>query len=81
MVKRRRVGALRKWQRGDSGGLELERIGLIDLELGLIGLIEWGPWLAGLIDLGLELRLVGVRERVPCLTTPCDRVELLGVER
>ena len=71
MVKRRRVGALRKWQRVDSGGLELERIGLIDLELGLIGLIESG----------LALRLVGVRERVPCLTTPCDRVELLGVER
>ena len=71
MVKRRRVGALRKWRIDDSGGLELERNGLIDLELGLIGLIESG----------LALRLVGVRERVPCLTTPCDRVELLGVER
>ncbi len=41
-MKRRRVGALRKWQRDDSGGLELERIGLIDLKLGLVGLIEWG---------------------------------------
>ena len=70
-MKRRSVGALRKWQRADPGGLELERIGLIDLELGLIGLIESG----------LALRLVGVRERVPCLTTPCGRVELLGVER